>query len=234
MMLSKLCLLASSIFSSFRDPSQPAVYSSIPKSRHRRVILSSKQFLMSFIRCHRVTRKMVVQSAIISSLSILLLFFVIYAVVVNNFAFEPQRAEEWAPRPNRRHWKAKHDENFGKQIRSKPWDFNQLVGHYSTTPPCNTRARLLILITSAPENYRKRQSIRETWCSKQEHHQCVFLLGRSNLTKEVVSHQDILQGTFVDSYRNLTLKYSMLFWQFATSCVPRLCAVKLLYLDAAY
>lgn len=73
---------------------------------------------------------------------------------------------------------------------------------------------LLIMIVSAAENYSKRKVLRETWAKKREDVGLFFLLGNSEkyneaIKKENEEFQDILQGNFEDTYRNLTYKYTM-------------------------
>lgn len=79
---------------------------------------------------------------------------------------------------------------------------------------------LLIFIHSAPRNFAKRKTIRETWastrnvsCSQIRH---VFLLGmvddyelQRSIDSENKATGDIVQGNFLDTYRNLTYKHVM-------------------------
>lgn len=74
--------------------------------------------------------------------------------------------------------------------------------------------KLLIIVTSAPNHNDARLSIRETWGSfcKRNDIDLAFLLGSSNETVNEIIRQehdlygDIIRGSFVDSYDNLTLK----------------------------
>ncbi|XP_074597538.1 beta-1,3-galactosyltransferase 5-like [Brevipalpus obovatus] len=79
---------------------------------------------------------------------------------------------------------------------------------------------LLIFIHSSVNNFHKRQVIRETWGSltNVSHYQIrkVFLVGLTNdpqsqskLIVENNAHHDIIQGNFIDSYRNMTYKHIM-------------------------
>ncbi|KAF5288255.1 hypothetical protein FQA39_LY04023, partial [Lamprigera yunnana] len=75
---------------------------------------------------------------------------------------------------------------------------------------------LLILIHSAPKNYDRRKSIRETWGSKRDRIAVFFMLGtvketlvQNKLEDENESHNDIIQGSFLDIYRNMTYKHVM-------------------------
>lgn len=96
-----------------------------------------------------------------------------------------------------------------------------LINHYTVCQIQNLLT-LLIVVFSAPNNFRSRMAIRETWGSiaHQNDVVLVFLLGFS--PNESISHQilhestlyrDIIQGDFMDTYLNLSLKsISMLNW----------------------
>ena len=86
-------------------------------------------------------------------------------------------------------------------------------------PECSKQDKIVILISSAPENSNRRQAIRETWCDPKNYNledppwKCIFLIGRTSqrqldilVEDEASSHQDILIGSYIDSYRNLTIK----------------------------
>ena len=120
--------------------------------------------------------------------------------------------------------------NSAEETMNYGMDLMAYVKEYSVVPSCNQGSFLNILITSAPRNFRQRSVIRQTWCSnnststvlpssagahfsKHSTIRCIFLLGKSlsvNIQKAVdvesKQHQDILLGTYLDSYRNLTLK----------------------------
>eukprot|EP00095_Tigriopus_kingsejongensis_P012221 maker-scaffold528_size145933-snap-gene-0.24 protein:Tk12221 transcript:maker-scaffold528_size145933-snap-gene-0.24-mRNA-1 annotation:"udp- c:betagal beta- -n-acetylglucosaminyltransferase 5" len=77
---------------------------------------------------------------------------------------------------------------------------------------CEDSHLLLILVHSAPDHFELRQAIRETWAGLRPGVRPVFLLGRNDqLDEEIGSeseqHQDIVQGSFVDAYRNMTYKH---------------------------
>ncbi|XP_056457103.1 beta-1,3-galactosyltransferase 2-like [Gadus chalcogrammus] len=91
---------------------------------------------------------------------------------------------------------------------------------------------LVIMITVAPHNRVARNAIRDTWAGettvlgKRVSH--FFLLGQSEdqdnnlqdqLLRESVEHRDLLQGDFVDTYHNLTIK-TMLMLQWLDSRCP--------------
>ncbi len=74
-------------------------------------------------------------------------------------------------------------------------------------------SEFLILVHSAPSNRELRDAIRETWGTVPEA-KTVFLLGRvpspeaqAEIENEHLHYGDILQGSFLDSYRNMTYKH---------------------------
>jgi hypothetical protein len=79
--------------------------------------------------------------------------------------------------------------------------------------------KLLILVTSRPGNTAVRDAIRNTWGNIQKINgkiiKTVFLAGLTdpettkNLIRENDLHHDLIQGSFVDTYRNLTYKSVM-------------------------
>lgn len=84
----------------------------------------------------------------------------------------------------------------------------------------NNELFLVIFVHSAPKNFDKRRAIRSTWGN--EHNlnddkmRLVFLVGfvsdssiQQKLVKENKEFEDLIQGNFVDSYRNLTYKHVM-------------------------
>ncbi|XP_018565101.1 beta-1,3-galactosyltransferase 5-like [Anoplophora glabripennis] len=84
---------------------------------------------------------------------------------------------------------------------------------------CNeSKPLLVILVHSSPENFAKRKTIRETWGKNEEDVKILFMLGSVNssdlqktLEDENRSHNDFIQGNFLDTYRNITYKHVMVF-----------------------
>ena len=82
--------------------------------------------------------------------------------------------------------------------------------------PCNGSSSLLllVLVRSAPGNVENRRTIRETW--GRGFYRVLFLLGavesraaQAALEEENRTYRDLVQGRFLDSYRNLTYKHVM-------------------------
>lgn len=90
----------------------------------------------------------------------------------------------------------------------------------------NSGPLVLILVHSAPNNYKKRLHIRETWGSLDTSLiKLIFLLGAVNNTNlqhkielENNMFSDIVQGNFIDSYRNMTYKHVMALKWFIYYC----------------
>jgi hypothetical protein len=81
--------------------------------------------------------------------------------------------------------------------------------------------KLLIIVTSRPSNWTRRKAIRETWghFAQLNAIRFTFLVGISTaedqnlIDSEDLVFGDIIQGNFIDTYENLTLKTaSMLEW----------------------
>ncbi|KYM89285.1 PREDICTED: beta-1,3-galactosyltransferase 5 [Atta cephalotes] len=90
-------------------------------------------------------------------------------------------------------------------------DFRFIMNHN----PCNrTQPLLLMLVHSAPGNFPKRHVVRETWGQQAPDVTLLFLVGysekyQSKLKKENEKYQDLIQGNFLDAYRNMTYKHVM-------------------------
>lgn len=90
-------------------------------------------------------------------------------------------------------------------------DFRFTINH----DPCNrTQLLLLMLVHSAPENFPKRNVVRETWGQRSPDVTLLFLVGSSaehqaRLEEESRKYNDLIQGNFLDAYRNMTYKHVM-------------------------
>lgn len=74
----------------------------------------------------------------------------------------------------------------------------------------------VIVITSSPWRYEFRQSIRQTWGQQNVDFKIVFLIGNSKdrVTRKLIKlehelYGDIVQGSFIDAFRNETYKHVM-------------------------
>ncbi|XP_053618661.1 beta-1,3-galactosyltransferase 5-like, partial [Plodia interpunctella] len=75
---------------------------------------------------------------------------------------------------------------------------------------------LLLIVSSKPTNFANRMVIRHTWGVSLDSMKLVFLLGETvnsttsqEITRESRLYDDIVQGNFVDAYRNMTYKHVM-------------------------
>ena len=72
---------------------------------------------------------------------------------------------------------------------------------------------LLVYVHSAPQNFKRRIAVRETWSNVFKDMRVVFMVGdtedkalKSLLKYEYSLYMDLVQQNFIDSYRNLTYK----------------------------
>ncbi|XP_015596836.1 acetylgalactosaminyl-O-glycosyl-glycoprotein beta-1,3-N-acetylglucosaminyltransferase [Cephus cinctus] len=82
--------------------------------------------------------------------------------------------------------------------------------------PCNGSQSLLLLVLvhSAPGNFLKRKVVRDTWGKRTPAATLLFLVGLSeqhqaHLEEEDRVYGDLIQGNFLDAYRNMTYKHVM-------------------------
>jgi len=112
-------------------------------------------------------------------------------------------------------------------------DFEFLIDHRTKCTDLSAPPALVVLVHSAPANVVKRQVIRETWGSGSssgnavDHHSflLLFLIGAVNSTDlqeqiddENDSYGDLVQGNFIDAYRNMTYKHVMALKWFVYNC----------------
>lgn len=101
------------------------------------------------------------------------------------------------------------------------YDFDHNI---ENTRLCRHKYQYLVVIVSSRPEFERRIAIRNTWCRPQRYNLpadawgCVFLLGvgsqeESNsdivdrrIDLEIKTYSDVLKGSYIDSYRNLTFK----------------------------
>lgn len=131
------------------------------------------------------------------------------------------------------------DDNHQQQQYSQSLptdDFQQLIDlqnfdYIMRQPDCDRNIFAPILVHSAPANFQKRQLIRMTWASNITMSQdmptlrVIFLLGavanatlQRQLQQENSLYSDMVQGNFMDDYKNMTYKHVMAFKWFIYSC----------------
>ena len=113
-------------------------------------------------------------------------------------------------------YEAKESALTNKLIHYHEYEF--LINHESI---CDSDIFILFLVQTAPKHFERRQDIRNTWGSIHIYNSAklriAFLVGeiepamggiqvQHKLREESDQYQDIVQGNFIDTYRNLTYK----------------------------
>jgi len=113
-------------------------------------------------------------------------------------------------------WKYGGEYSIEKLI-NKDWILERFLKPVSIPKLTQEDFFLLVTVSSAPENSKRRDSIRKTWgnstlWNKQNHlnFKVVFVLGQSIFDEEIEAEQeqynDLVVGSFHDTYRNLLYK----------------------------
>lgn len=110
------------------------------------------------------------------------------------------------------------DENFVKNYIVNRHDFEYVLNpKHDICKPAEDGSKIFVLVYvhTAPENFKRRLSLRETWAKRSMFRdlRIVFMMGyvedvkiRNQLALESNVYNDIVQENFKDSYRNLTYK----------------------------
>ncbi|XP_030758173.1 beta-1,3-galactosyltransferase 5-like [Sitophilus oryzae] len=92
-------------------------------------------------------------------------------------------------------------------------DLNDFYFNIINPEACNVPVFLLVLVSSAANHLHHRHIIRTTWGQQRTGIKIIFVLGKVQdniLQREIVKESnvygDIIQGNFLDTYRNLTYK----------------------------
>ncbi|KAL8621688.1 hypothetical protein ACOMHN_024659 [Nucella lapillus] len=177
----------------------------------------------------RTSRRSLLTISIWSVIVIVLVFFITYAIllVYVDRPFQKFHEEQVFPgnhnRPKVR-LLGKGIRNGNKTVihfspeRKIVWDPGLLDDPDSETPKCRQGSIFLIIVTTSPDHFEHRTAIRKTWCSfkmssDKNGWQCLFLIGQTfqtNISEKINAESqrygDIVSGSYVDSYQNLTLK----------------------------
>jgi len=106
-------------------------------------------------------------------------------------------------------------------------NFNIDSVDFTKEPLCDIPVYLTIMIHSKPSHQSLRNTLRQTWASNQKvvKTRTVFVVGKSldhdletAIDTESKEHGDILQGDFIDSYRNMTYKHLLVYKWISDSC----------------
>ncbi|GAB0098232.1 Hexosyltransferase [Sergentomyia squamirostris] len=133
-------------------------------------------------------------------------------------------------------------ENVSDEVaKLSPEDKNRLIDltnfeyviNQKSCRELNIQPLVLIMVHSAPGNEQKRNLIRKTWGRKDPRAHLLFLLGsvisitdQAKLKEENRKHRDLVQGSFLDTYRNMTYKHAMVLKWFIYSCPEALFLLK--------
>lgn len=87
------------------------------------------------------------------------------------------------------------------------------------------KPKIVIIVPSAPDNFAKRKTIRDTWGAKDPRSLLLFIIGTFNnsdwdrkIEWEAMTNDDIIQGNFIDAYRNMTYKHTAALKWFVYNC----------------
>ncbi|RWS30775.1 Beta-1:3-galactosyltransferase 1-like protein [Leptotrombidium deliense] len=170
------------------------------------------------LRWERVLRKLNVAAAILVLILFVNFYFYINRTASDVTAFRPVLRVT----PSPYNASLLDSQDFHSLINLKHFDF--VLNNARCSKPANGASNndlfLVIFIHSAPNNFNKRQSIRRTWGNESNFNddkiRVVFTLGAVGDTsvqrlieKENNDYKDIVQGNFLDSYRNLSYKHVM-------------------------
>lgn len=164
-------------------------------------------------------------------------FIVVYTILhKHNYICYPTVQRSWEEFNNSFKSRFHHVVESTNKIEAHKFssrDFNQLIDlhdfEFIKSPlKCEKlvhQPKIVIIVHSAPYNFNKRRVIRETWGEKDHRALLLFLIGDVNSTSlqnkldnESDEHEDLVQGNFHDSYRNMTYKHvSALKW-FVYNC----------------
>uniref|UniRef100_A0A1B0CLE8 Hexosyltransferase n=1 Tax=Lutzomyia longipalpis TaxID=7200 RepID=A0A1B0CLE8_LUTLO len=103
------------------------------------------------------------------------------------------------------------DRKFLIDLRNFDYTINQ-----KSCRQLKIKPRFIVLVHSSPTKRENRDNIRQSWGGWKVDHRVIFLFGAvasENLQREIQAESDffgdIVQGNFVDSYRNLSYKHVM-------------------------
>ncbi|XP_023235638.1 beta-1,3-galactosyltransferase 5-like [Centruroides sculpturatus] len=161
-----------------------------------------------------------------SSWHILIIFIIVY--IINSIWYIQQFNPTSQPKPLPSiHWWKKSYENYNLTYINLTTDFDTLIDYKGfkfllNSRKCDDQPKLflIIFVHSSPTHFQRRATIRSTWGKDRtvagKSVRLVFMLGTVNdlqLQQSIIREQqlfgDLVQGNFVDSYRNLTYKHVM-------------------------
>lgn len=189
---------------------------------------------MSSRRLTRTSRRILLTTSIWTVIIIVVVFFVTYTILLVSVDHPFHSAIDIQPGRHRmrlmgKGFGLKNGTKDGLPVRflsgeiqrTALWDPRLYDDPNLESPRCQSGNIFIIIITSTPDHFEHRAEIRRTWCNaslRADPHesgnwQCFYLVGQTDdmgvrlkVSLEQQRHGDILHGSYVDSYRNLTHK----------------------------
>lgn len=170
--------------------------------------------------------RVLLKTSVTTVLSICLLFLIFYTIVLIFFTpVVPVEYNEWRARHRLKLIaKIKSGSESHKKTdqiaKSVMWNVSNSINIHLPEPRCEEKLVILILISSSVPHFQQRNAIRKSWCKTNKDKyawKCIFLVGQpeesgnfieliQKLQKEKENNRDILHGSYLDTYRNLTYK----------------------------
>ncbi|XP_041359852.1 beta-1,3-galactosyltransferase 5-like [Gigantopelta aegis] len=192
--------------------------------------------LLSVMRPRRLSKRVILKASLWTVILIMFAFIICYTILLayvdrrvwlsNRSAFHT-KGKKLQTRPSegqKTHLEGRNPETKAivnrKDLNRKiMWNPEKFYDIFAPTVKCHNNSLFTIIITSSANHFEQRVHIRKTWCNPHASGnslyvwQCVFLVGLTlnadtdeAVEQEAEQHHDILLGTYIDSYRNLTRK----------------------------
>lgn len=155
--------------------------------------------------------------------------FLIFQIIASHFNLRFYNSNEIIPPIYNSNENFKHVPKYRNQTKINysykylpKWDFKTLVNlndfkFLIKNSVCKRNLDLLVVVHSSPENAEKRNIIRHTWGTPRVNMKLIFMLGYADeeeqyaIVAENQKYMDIIQGNFIDHYKNNTYKFAMSF-----------------------
>lgn len=179
------------------------------------------------MRKRQLSSRVILKTSVTTVLLICLLFLIFYTIALVFFTpVIPMEYNDWRGRHRHKLISKIKGGNGSHRLSEQVsktvlWNMSETLKVRFPEPRCEKKLVILILISSSVEHFEQRNAIRNSWCKTDQNNkyswQCLFLIGQpedsgrsleltQKLQKEKRKYKDILQGSYIDTYRNLTLK----------------------------
>ncbi|KAL3869896.1 hypothetical protein ACJMK2_042522 [Sinanodonta woodiana] len=215
---------------------QSSMNSSEGEDRSRHLLISVELMTGMRSRTRKfapISSRVLLKASITSVLLLTVAFIVAYSIILvsvsNRMSFMHRTADSSSEKSkgskklkfHYRHFEVNGRNSVYKFVNDTivKWTIEEFNDAFTEKPKCFPGSKFIIVITSSPENSERRRAIRRTWCNPRNYNlpkfswQCIFLIGLTNhipseiiIKNEIKTHGDILKGSYMDSYRNLTIK----------------------------